>query len=141
MQEWSGLRSAAVLHGVYPHQYRGKGDACAQGASKVACSEAAYDSPVMNHIHNRTVVGRLRESPPRAHSTCTSTVPARVHPYSAYRIQNTEYIYFKTRQKDDKNCTSGTQMLPPKMWIAGVKCARDFSRCGVLRPREEAFER
>ena len=31
MQEWSGLRSAAVLHGVYPHQYRAKGDTCAQG--------------------------------------------------------------------------------------------------------------
>ena len=59
MQKWSGLRSAAVLHGVYPHQYRGKGDTCAQGASKVACSEAAHDSPVMNHIHNRTVVCRL----------------------------------------------------------------------------------
>ena len=48
MQEWTGKRSAAVLHGVYPHQYRGKGDTCAQGASKVACSEAAHDSAVMN---------------------------------------------------------------------------------------------
>ena len=65
------MRSAAVLHGVYPHQYRGKGDACAQGASKVACSEAAYDSPVMNVISNRTVVCGLAETQRQVSCVCT----------------------------------------------------------------------
>ena len=48
MQEWSGLRSAAVLHGVYPHQYqyryRGKGDSAAgaAGAAPVAAPARPY---------------------------------------------------------------------------------------------------
>ena len=57
------MRSAAVLHGVYPHQYRGKGDACAQGASKVACSEAAHDGQVRNRISDLTIVCRLGVGP------------------------------------------------------------------------------
>ena len=75
MHECSGFRSAAARRccSEITHTSDPGNKPCALTVSLLlSFSEAAHDSAVMNHIHNRTVVCGLRESPPRAHSTCTS---------------------------------------------------------------------
>ena len=75
MHECSGFRSAAARRccSEINHTSDPGTRSCAFSVSfLLSFSEAAHDGPVRNHIHNRTVVCGLRESPPRAHCTCTS---------------------------------------------------------------------
>ena len=75
MHESAESRSAAVravLLRFYPHQYPW-GESCAPTVSLLLrFSEAAHDGQVRNRISDLTIVCRLRESPARAHSSCTS---------------------------------------------------------------------
>ena len=76
-------RGAAALLRLYPHQYPW-GKSCTLTVSLLlGFAEAAHDSAVMNPISNRTVVCRLRESPPRARCRCTSHHFHCMYPYSA----------------------------------------------------------
>ena len=75
MHECSGFRSAAGRRCCAQVTYTsdpGTKSCTFTVSLLLSFSEAAHDGPVRNRIHNRTVVCRLRESPPRAHCTCTS---------------------------------------------------------------------